>query len=76
MGDIAKYQYAHSDAGEPDKPAPRMRMVCGTCGSENVMRDAWAVWNEETQQWELGNVFDAGFCEQCDGETHIEEQPI
>jgi hypothetical protein len=47
------------------------KWVCSHCGSENVLLDAWAAWNIETQSWELANVFDAAFCEDCDGETHL-----
>lgn len=56
---------------------PRVRMVCYVCGSENVLRDAYASWNVETQEWELQNVFDAAVCEgRCEGETKIEEVPV
>lgn len=55
---------------------PKIRIVCSTCGSENVMRDAWAVWNPDTQDWELGNVFDAGHCDDCDGEASLSEEEI
>ena len=58
-------------ADEPEKRA--VKMVCGTCGGENVMRDAWAVWDVATQQWELGNVFDHAHCDDCDGETRVKE---
>ena len=56
--------------------APKARMVCAHCGGTNVMRDAWADWNEDTQDWELGNVYDAAHCDDCDGETRIEEEEI
>lgn len=55
-----------------DKP---IQIYCSHCKGTNVMRDAWAEWNVELQQWELGNVFDAGFCEDCDGEARLEERP-
>ena len=54
---------------------PGVTFVCTCCGSRNVMRDAWAVWDEGTQHWELGSVFDAAFCADCDGETTLKEQP-
>ncbi|MDD2878557.1 MAG: hypothetical protein PHZ23_15165 [Acidiphilium sp.] len=58
-------------------PAPsRVAMVCASCGSTDVMRDAWAVWNTETQEWELGNVFDDARCENCDREVRIDEEPL
>lgn len=47
-------------------------MRCGKCGGSNVKRDAWAVWNEAAQCWELGAELDYAYCEDCDGETRIE----
>lgn len=52
---------------------PPIRIVCGTCGSDNVSRDAWANWDERTQQWVLGAVFDYGHCHLCDGESRLQE---
>ena len=31
---------------------------CATCGSERVVRDAWACWNPETGLYELETVLD------------------
>lgn len=45
--------------------------TCRTCGSERVVKDAWACWNSETGLWELEAVFDQEFCHQCDGETRL-----
>jgi len=47
-------------------------MVCRTCGSNRVLRDAWAEWDVEKQDWVLQNVFDNSFCEVCDCETGID----
>lgn len=54
----------------------RIRIVCRECGGTNVMRDAWAVWDEEAQDWDLGSVFDAAHCDDCDGEVSLEEEAI
>lgn len=57
----------------------KLRMKCRDCGSTSVLRDAYAEWNEESQEWELQNIFDAAICcsEECDGgETEIEEEEI
>jgi DNA-directed RNA polymerase subunit RPC12/RpoP len=43
--------------------------VCVHCGSERVLRDAWAAWDSDSQSWELTSVFDAAHCEDCEGET-------
>ena len=53
----------------------RIRIVCASCGSDEVMRDAWAVWDDVKQDWVLGAVFDAGFCEKCEGEATLNEVP-
>lgn len=53
------------------------KMVCNTCGSERVLRDAWAEWDILRQEWILQNVFDAAYCEgECEGECSIEEIEI
>lgn len=47
--------------------APR----CGSCGSERVVKDAWAAWNAETGLWELETVFDQAFCQTCETSTTL-----
>lgn len=54
----------------------KLRMVCEDCGSEEVTRDAWAQWNVEMQDWELGAVFDYAYCHRCQRDAHIEERPL
>jgi len=53
----------------------KITIVCRECGSDNVMRDAWAVWSVDAQEWELGTVFDQGFCDDCGGEASLDEKP-
>jgi len=55
--------------------AKAVRMVCNTCGSELVTRDAWAEWDVGQQDWSLGAVYDYAYCHACDGETRIDEVP-
>lgn len=50
-----------------------INIICGTCGGNNVSRDAWANWDARSQQWVLGAVFDYGHCHDCDGESRLEE---
>ena len=52
------------------------KMKCGTCGSIDVVRDAWALWSVEQQKWELSDVSDYAFCGKCDGETTVVEEEI
>lgn len=54
----------------------RIRIICSTCGSDDVRRDAYAAWSVEKQEWELSSVFDQGICEACGGEARLEEEEI
>lgn len=46
-------------------------MLCATCGSTLVTRDAWAEWDVGQQEWVLGAAYDYTFCHACEGETHL-----
>lgn len=45
--------------------------VCRSCGTSDVVRDAWAAWNPTTGEWELSQVFDDGYCNQCEQTTNF-----
>ena len=51
----------------------KLNMVCSSCGSHNVLRDAYVEWNVEAQDWEIRSVFDASICDDCGAEGCIEE---
>lgn len=57
-------------------PAARITIRCSACGSAEVMRDAWARWDDDAQEWVLGAVFDAAFCEVCEKDATLSEQPL
>lgn len=40
----------------------KQKPVCQECGSDDVSFDAAAVWNQETQEYELSSTFDSGGC--------------
>ena len=45
---------------------------CTTCGSDQVMCDAYAYWDYAKQSWELHSTYDGNyFCSECEGETSI-----
>ena len=50
-------------------------MRCSRCHSTDVRRDGIACWNPSRQQWELIDVLDDGWCEECgaEGRRVIEE---
>jgi len=51
---------------------PRFIQRCSHCHSEDVVRDAWASWSFERQEWELGQAFDHAYCEACESDCTIE----
>ncbi len=53
-----------------------IQILCENCGSTHVTRDAWAEWSEEKQEWQLGAVFDDGFCHKCGGNQTLIERPL
>ena len=44
---------------------------CSTCGSERVVKDAWAVWNPEFGLWEVETVHDFARCHVCEEESKL-----
>lgn len=54
----------------------RIDKCCNQCGSTDVRLDAWASWNPDAQQWELENVFDNAWCEDCQANTTLTEDPL
>ena len=54
---------------------PKIVMVCSYCGSPNVVTDAYASWNTDTQSWELETTFDDGFCYNCEGPATLDAKP-
>jgi len=57
------------------KPRVMEKPICSTCQSDDVLVDAWAAWNANTQAWELDNTFDNAHCNKCDGECSLEWVP-
>jgi hypothetical protein len=51
----------------------RLAIICSSCGSDEVSRDAWADWDTKRQEWVLGAVFDHAHCHRCDSETSLLE---
>ncbi|MGE6695151.1 hypothetical protein ACQKE8_22160 [Sphingobium limneticum] len=75
----AGQEEATGDAGESvnaANPAARITIRCSACGSAEVMRDAWARWDDDAQDWALGAVFDAAFCEACEKDATLSQQPL
>lgn len=46
--------------------------VCSTCGSMDVLNDAYAAWSVEEQKMELHSTYDKWRCNVCDGECSVD----
>ena len=57
-----------STAPTPAKTYP----ICRACGSDDVVKDAWASWNPETGLWELMDVFDYNLCRACEQSAELD----
>lgn len=51
----------------------KIQVICGTCGSADVRRDASASWHVENQEWVICSVYDDGNCEVCGTERELED---
>lgn len=56
--------------------SPKMRVTCATCGAATILRDAYAEWNEETQGWEIAQLFDDAWCWNCSEDASYNQEPI
>lgn len=45
--------------------AKKINVVCPCCGSKNILKDAYATWNTDAQDWELHSTYDDIVCEDC-----------
>lgn len=69
MSHIVLYD-SRNDPQAPDA----IQIVCRTCGSAEVLRDAFAEWDPDEQEWTLASVYDDAVCEgRCGGETKLDE---
>ena len=50
--------------------------VCDICGSDDLVKDAAAVWDREAQAWSLASTYDSTSCQSCLREGDDVEQWI
>ena len=66
----------NADGADLAAPSALEYPACRSCGSENVVCDAWAKWNRTAQEWELDQTFDDTFCRDCDENQKVEWKRI
>lgn len=73
-GDLDTFNLEEKEFDLPEQapipPPGPYHVTCPRCGSPNVVVDAAARWNYETQQWELSSTFDERTCDDCGYESH------
>ena len=45
--------------------------ICASCGTDEVVRDAWAISDPYDHCWTLKCVFDHAFCKRCEALTTL-----
>jgi hypothetical protein len=48
----------------------KIKVICPKCGSDDVVCDACARWDVESQSWTLCTEYDDRTCEACGYESH------
>lgn len=56
-------------APPPDPAQLHIGPICPRCGSDRIVRDACARWDETTGRWTLADLHDCHFCENCNAES-------
>lgn len=54
----------------------KIKYECPHCGSNEILKDAYASWNVELQEWQLETTYDTTICNLCEGEVTPIEQPV
>jgi predicted RNA-binding Zn-ribbon protein involved in translation (DUF1610 family) len=68
---------AEVPTAEIPNDAPKIKMVCEHCGSDDVGRDANARWDERLQDWVLSGVHDTFWCNACGADDiHVAEVKV
>lgn len=44
----------------------RIKFTCPHCGSEDILKDAWATWDIEKQEWTLHSHYHDYLCNDCE----------
>lgn len=54
---------------EPPPAGARAKPVCAHCGSDQLVRDASARWDIDTQDWAISGIYDCTTCDICSAES-------
>lgn len=49
--------------------------VCSSCGSDDILMDAYARWDSAAQDWALNSTHESAVCEDCGGECRLDWVP-
>ena len=47
------------------------KYLCPHCGSEDIVADASAIWDQEQEKWILDMIFETGYCLSCENDIDI-----
>lgn len=50
----------------------KRKVVCSTCGSDDIQLDAYARWDFDKQEWYLSDTYEDAYCGNCCETANIE----
>lgn len=66
-----------SETSPGNQKKTKVKLVCRSCGSDDIVSDAYARWDVQTQEWDLSSVLDNKICESCGYEkSYCDEVPV
>lgn len=57
-------------------PKGACELTCPQCGGDNVVKDAFASWDVNAQEFVLHSTYDESYCQDCDESVSPSESPL
>jgi ribosomal protein L37AE/L43A len=51
-------------------------IICNNCKSDGILRDAWAVWDRDAQDWVLMKKMNTYVCTNCGRDAEPVEREV
>lgn len=53
-----------------------VKYTCPHCGSDEILRDAFAIWDIDQQQWVLDSTYDDFMCNGCGNSINSPDEKV
>ncbi|GLQ31431.1 hypothetical protein [Litoribrevibacter albus] len=73
---FGKEQEYRLEAVRNRPPVGAYELTCSKCGGENVVKDAFASWDVNAQEFVLYATYDESYCHDCEESVSLNESVI